>query len=140
MGRGPKGIFAEVPGLGESFKLLTQVVPLGRAEVIEREGSCSCPESLPEGRESDGSRKRGWAMSHSGDANWRDRDAEGEDPDEDPGEEAARPFANSSFRTPAEEQEARESLDERLKEEQPTRTPRDRHPSQLVASNEEVTA
>jgi len=31
-------------------------------------------------------------------------------------------------------------LDQSLKEEQPTRTPRDRHPSQLVASNEEVTA
>ena len=37
--RGPQGIFARVPGLGESFKLLTKVVPLGRAEVVERDGT-----------------------------------------------------------------------------------------------------
>jgi len=62
-----------------------------------------------------------------------DRDAEGgEDPDEDPGEEleamieqADRPFASDSFGTTAEEQEAGESLDQRLAEERPSREPLD---------------
>ena len=39
MVRGPQGIFAKVPGLGEMFKALTRVVPLGRAKVVEREGT-----------------------------------------------------------------------------------------------------
>jgi nitrite reductase/ring-hydroxylating ferredoxin subunit len=38
MVRGPQGVFAKVPGLGTAFKLLTRVVPLGRADVIERGG------------------------------------------------------------------------------------------------------
>jgi nitrite reductase/ring-hydroxylating ferredoxin subunit len=39
MVRGPGGIFAKVPGLGAGFKLLTRVIPLGRARVIERSGT-----------------------------------------------------------------------------------------------------
>ena len=35
---GPQGIFAKIPGLGEAFKLLTQVLPLGRRAVVERNG------------------------------------------------------------------------------------------------------
>jgi nitrite reductase/ring-hydroxylating ferredoxin subunit len=35
---GPQGVFARVPGLGATFKALTRVAPLGRAEVIERDG------------------------------------------------------------------------------------------------------
>jgi hypothetical protein len=62
-----------------------------------------------------------------------ERDAEGgEDPDEDPGEEleamieqADRPFASDSFGTTAEEQEEGESLDQRLKEERPSRNAAD---------------
>ena len=38
MVRGPQGVFAKVPGLGEAFKLLTRVVPLGRGTVVERDG------------------------------------------------------------------------------------------------------
>lgn len=38
MVRGPQGIFARIPGLGEAFKLLTRVLPLGRGEVVERDG------------------------------------------------------------------------------------------------------
>ncbi|MFL5798446.1 MAG: hypothetical protein ACJ77A_11010 [Actinomycetota bacterium] len=52
----------------------------------------------------------------------------GEDLDEDPGEEleamieqADRPFASDSFGTTAEEQEAGESLDQRLAEDRPDR-------------------
>ena len=36
---GPQGIFAKIPGLGTGFKLLTRVLPLGRARVTERDGS-----------------------------------------------------------------------------------------------------
>jgi nitrite reductase/ring-hydroxylating ferredoxin subunit len=39
MVRGPQGIFAKIPGLGQAFKLLTRVVPLGRGEVVERDGT-----------------------------------------------------------------------------------------------------
>ena len=39
MVRGPQGIFAKIPGLGQVFKLLTRVVPLGRGKVAEREGT-----------------------------------------------------------------------------------------------------
>jgi nitrite reductase/ring-hydroxylating ferredoxin subunit len=35
---GPQGVFAKIPGLGESFRALTRVAPLKRAEVIERDG------------------------------------------------------------------------------------------------------
>lgn len=36
--RGPQGVFAKIPGLGAMFKALTRVHPLGRAEVVERDG------------------------------------------------------------------------------------------------------
>jgi hypothetical protein len=72
-------------------------------------------------------------MSISEDSRPPDRDAEGgEDSDEDPGEDleamieqADRPFATESFGTTAEEQEEGESLDERLAEEQPSKSPLD---------------
>lgn len=38
MVRGPRGIFAKIPGLSTSFELLTRVLPLGRGEVVERDG------------------------------------------------------------------------------------------------------
>ena len=38
MVRGPQGIYGKVPGLGAAFKALTRVVPLGRGEVVERDG------------------------------------------------------------------------------------------------------
>ncbi len=38
MVRGPQGIFAKIPGLGEAFKALTRVVPLRRASVETRDG------------------------------------------------------------------------------------------------------
>jgi len=37
MVRGPQGIFAKIPGLGFSFRMLTKVVPLGRGKVTVRE-------------------------------------------------------------------------------------------------------
>jgi nitrite reductase/ring-hydroxylating ferredoxin subunit len=39
MVRGPQGIFAKIPGLGQAFKALTLVLPLGRARVAERDGT-----------------------------------------------------------------------------------------------------
>ncbi len=39
MTRGPQGIFAKVPGLSMSFKLLTRVVPLGRGRVVVSNGN-----------------------------------------------------------------------------------------------------
>lgn len=39
MVRGPGGIFAKVPGLGFGFRMLTRVLPLGRATVVQRDGS-----------------------------------------------------------------------------------------------------
>ena len=36
MVRGPKGIYAKIPGLGAAFKLATRFVPLGRGKVVER--------------------------------------------------------------------------------------------------------
>jgi len=38
MVRGPQGVFAKIPGLGAFFKGLTKVLPLGRGEVVERDG------------------------------------------------------------------------------------------------------
>ena len=38
MVRGPQGIFAKVPGLDFGYRLLTRVLPLGRAAVTERGG------------------------------------------------------------------------------------------------------
>ena len=39
MVRGPQGVFAKIPGLGTGYRLLTRVLPLGRGEVVEREGT-----------------------------------------------------------------------------------------------------
>jgi nitrite reductase/ring-hydroxylating ferredoxin subunit len=36
---GPQGIFARVPGLDAAFKALTIVLPLGRGDVVERDGT-----------------------------------------------------------------------------------------------------
>jgi nitrite reductase/ring-hydroxylating ferredoxin subunit len=38
MVRGPQGVFAKIPGLGASFKMLTKVWPLGRRQVEQRDG------------------------------------------------------------------------------------------------------
>jgi nitrite reductase/ring-hydroxylating ferredoxin subunit len=38
MVRGPQGIFARVPGLDFDYRMLTRVLPLGRAPVTERDG------------------------------------------------------------------------------------------------------
>ncbi len=37
MVRGPQGIYAKIPGLGSALEALTRIVPLGRADVIERD-------------------------------------------------------------------------------------------------------
>ncbi len=39
MVRGPQGVFAKIPGLGTAYKVLTLVLPLGRARVVERDGT-----------------------------------------------------------------------------------------------------
>jgi nitrite reductase/ring-hydroxylating ferredoxin subunit len=36
---GPRGIFAKIPGLGTSFKVLTWVLPLGRGRVVKRDST-----------------------------------------------------------------------------------------------------
>lgn len=36
---GPQGVFAKIPGLGAMFKALTSVVPLGRGQVVDRNGT-----------------------------------------------------------------------------------------------------
>jgi hypothetical protein len=36
--RGPRGIFARVPGLDFGYRRLTRVLPLGRAALTERDG------------------------------------------------------------------------------------------------------
>ena len=38
MVRGPQGVYAKIPGLGAAVKGLTKVLPLGRREVVERDG------------------------------------------------------------------------------------------------------
>jgi nitrite reductase/ring-hydroxylating ferredoxin subunit len=38
MVRGPQGIYAKIPGLGTANKALTRVLPLGRGQVVERDG------------------------------------------------------------------------------------------------------
>jgi nitrite reductase/ring-hydroxylating ferredoxin subunit len=38
MVRGPQGIYAKIPGLGQGFKLLTRVLPLRRGTVTKRDG------------------------------------------------------------------------------------------------------
>lgn len=39
MTRGPRGVFARIPGVDAGYRLLTRVLPLGRGEIVEREGS-----------------------------------------------------------------------------------------------------
>lgn len=39
MVRGPQGVFAKIPGLGAAFKAFTKVVPLGRGQVVDRDGT-----------------------------------------------------------------------------------------------------
>ena len=39
MTRGPQGAFAKVPGLDAAYRLLTRVLPLGRGDVVERDGT-----------------------------------------------------------------------------------------------------
>ena len=39
MVRGPQGIFAKIPGLDWAFMALTRVIPLGRGNVVERDGT-----------------------------------------------------------------------------------------------------
>lgn len=39
MVRGPQGVYARIPGFGALNRALTRIVPLGRREVVEREGS-----------------------------------------------------------------------------------------------------
>lgn len=36
---GPQGVFAKIPGLVAGVRLLTRVLPLGRGQVIERDGT-----------------------------------------------------------------------------------------------------
>jgi hypothetical protein len=82
-------------------------------------------------------------MRDSDESQWADHDDEGgQDPEADPGEDleamieqADRPFGTESFGTTAEEQEEGESLDRRLREEQPSRTPDNR---QLAIEDEDV--
>ena len=37
--RGPQGVFARIPGVDAGYRLLTTVLPLGRGEVVQREGT-----------------------------------------------------------------------------------------------------
>jgi nitrite reductase/ring-hydroxylating ferredoxin subunit len=39
MMRGPQGVFAKIPGMDAAYRLLTRVLPLGRGEVVERDGT-----------------------------------------------------------------------------------------------------
>ena len=39
MQRGPQGVFAKIPGLDAGYRLLTKVLPLGRGEIVERDGT-----------------------------------------------------------------------------------------------------
>lgn len=39
MTRGPQGFFAKIPGLDVGYRLLTRVLPLGRGELAERDGT-----------------------------------------------------------------------------------------------------
>ena len=39
MTRGPQGVFAKIPGLDTGYRLLTKVLPLGRGEVVDRDGT-----------------------------------------------------------------------------------------------------
>jgi len=39
MMRGPQGVFAKIPGMDAAYRLLTRALPLGRGEVVERDGT-----------------------------------------------------------------------------------------------------
>jgi 3-phenylpropionate/trans-cinnamate dioxygenase ferredoxin component len=39
MMRGPQGVFAKIPGIDAAYRLLTRALPLGRGEVVERDGT-----------------------------------------------------------------------------------------------------
>ena len=39
MVRGPQGVFAKIPGLGQMFMALTRVLPLGRGKVVDKGGT-----------------------------------------------------------------------------------------------------
>jgi nitrite reductase/ring-hydroxylating ferredoxin subunit len=39
MVRGPQGVYAKIPGLGALNKALTRILPLRRAQVVERDGA-----------------------------------------------------------------------------------------------------
>jgi nitrite reductase/ring-hydroxylating ferredoxin subunit len=39
MVRGPQGIYAKIPGLESALRLVTSLVPLGRGEVVARDGN-----------------------------------------------------------------------------------------------------
>ncbi|HEX4866839.1 MAG TPA: Rieske (2Fe-2S) protein [Acidimicrobiales bacterium] len=39
MTRGPKGVFARIPGLDAAYRLMTRVLPLGRGTLAERAGT-----------------------------------------------------------------------------------------------------
>jgi nitrite reductase/ring-hydroxylating ferredoxin subunit len=39
MTQGPQGVFAKIPGLDAGYRLITRVLPLGRGEVVERDGT-----------------------------------------------------------------------------------------------------
>ena len=39
MVRGPQGVFAKIPGLDATYKLLTRVLPLRRGKIEERDGT-----------------------------------------------------------------------------------------------------
>jgi hypothetical protein len=39
MTRGPQGVFAKIPGMDAAYRLLTRALPLGRGEVVERDGT-----------------------------------------------------------------------------------------------------
>lgn len=51
---GPQGIFAKIPGLGAGLKALTKVLPLGRGEVVERDGNLFVQGTKGEGRKAKG--------------------------------------------------------------------------------------
>jgi hypothetical protein len=39
MVRGPQGVYAKIPDLGAANMTLTRILPLGRADLVERDGT-----------------------------------------------------------------------------------------------------
>jgi nitrite reductase/ring-hydroxylating ferredoxin subunit len=39
MTRGPRGVFAKIPGMDAGYRLLTRVLPLGRGVLVKRDGT-----------------------------------------------------------------------------------------------------